>query len=653
MVKVEELYDFQLEIIDDAIKDVNKGKNPLICIPTGAGKTIIANHIIQKLKNKYEILFVAPRRILISQAIDEFTEKDDIDTIKKFEAIYPGIKIRCIPSAKRWARSMNESVSGLRGKKTKSGKEKPVLIIFDEAHQDIKGIWQVYTTFTNYGETRCIGLTATPERADGIGLVKRPNISQAYINTFYTQDYAVFDTFINPVGIPELTKKDLKRKSAPTHALLVKPRIFIKQVDFFKDPNLKWRGDELIDSSMRDYFKDKVYGDVITMYKEYGITKSGEQKTAIGFCPLCVIAEDIVELLNTTIHEQHLGTEKEFKYIDGSMGTKQRDELIRQLNAGEIAGLVCSDLLTTGFNCPRVEYIFSLKHVRSLPYFIQLVGRGLRYNPGKRDCVYVDHGDSISNFLDRSIDIFSEPRIDWKIYGDDGKCIRLKYTAADVNNMSDYEVVCKCLINGLIDPIDYSGITDFATAQFNRTLPNETKTYSIKQLRRILTTITPTAKRGGNGEQYMEEIDKAELLKILTNGERMSELDSKVKSQLEALTKAIEVYREADKKTIEQGNRINQATLNTMMGLMHNDTTAYLAGMSGLMRAVVTLLKEGDKTIDQMVAAGVIKTKAACLKDSIGDAIQNINFRFGNQITENGGVYSLTDKNFSLPEKLY
>lgn len=77
--------------------------------------------------------------------------------------------------------------------------------------------------------------------------------------------------------------------------------------------------------------------------------------------------------------------------ITGTTKTKQRDSLIAAFKAKKIKYLVNVSVLTTGFDAPHVDVIAILRPTQSISLFQQIVGRGLRLSPGKKDCLVLDY----------------------------------------------------------------------------------------------------------------------------------------------------------------------------------------------------------------------------------------------------------------------
>ncbi len=136
----------------------------LLYLPTVAGKTVIASHIIKALRNTKgfgKVLFVAHRREIINQ------------TARTIRRILPGLNVQ-IEQGARTARGSGAivlaSVQTLVRRKEKYDPKAYVLIICDECHRALAPSWgEVIDYFHSQADrnTLLLGMTATPQRTDG------------------------------------------------------------------------------------------------------------------------------------------------------------------------------------------------------------------------------------------------------------------------------------------------------------------------------------------------------------------------------------------------------------------------------------------------------------------------------------------------------
>ncbi|WP_302051011.1 MULTISPECIES: DEAD/DEAH box helicase [Halomonadaceae] len=77
--------------------------------------------------------------------------------------------------------------------------------------------------------------------------------------------------------------------------------------------------------------------------------------------------------------------------ITGTTPSREREALIDAFKAQRLKYLVNVAVLTTGFDAPHVDLIAILRPTESVGLYQQIVGRGLRLAPGKRDCLILDY----------------------------------------------------------------------------------------------------------------------------------------------------------------------------------------------------------------------------------------------------------------------
>ena len=365
------LRDYQEKTVN---KIISSNKDQIVCLPTGAGKTVIASAIIQKLNQKgFNVVFVVPRLELIKQADKQFEEADIIWSDK---TKLTGKK--CIIASKDSLRSQYDKVP------------ENTVLIFDEVHI---GLEQTKKLVDLIKPVRVLGLTATPERMDGQALLKGNDV---------IHKFGCFDELVQDETVISLIHK----------GYLCPLKYYTKPIDGITEikPD-EANGQELSDEQMTEIFdKNQIWGDLVESYEKYAIS-DGKRRPALGFTNTIDMAEKVAELFNDAGYC--------FKVISGKMSVKERDGLINELKNGEIDGLINAALLTYGFDCPPVSYAFSCRHIKSRPLWFQIVGRILRTFDGKKDAIFVDHGDSVSEFEETSCSLpILDPYITWRVNGE-------------------------------------------------------------------------------------------------------------------------------------------------------------------------------------------------------------------------------------------
>ncbi|MGB1949716.1 MAG: DEAD/DEAH box helicase family protein [Marinobacter sp.] len=83
--------------------------------------------------------------------------------------------------------------------------------------------------------------------------------------------------------------------------------------------------------------------------------------------------------------------------VTGATDLKDRDLLIQRFKQRQLKYLVNVSVLTTGFDAPHVDFIAILRPTQSVSLYQQIVGRGLRLDEGKRDCLVIDYAGNSMN----------------------------------------------------------------------------------------------------------------------------------------------------------------------------------------------------------------------------------------------------------------
>ncbi|MCP1363569.1 DEAD/DEAH box helicase, partial [Halomonas sp. BBD45] len=77
--------------------------------------------------------------------------------------------------------------------------------------------------------------------------------------------------------------------------------------------------------------------------------------------------------------------------VTGKTPSRERERLIDEFKAQRLKYLVNVAVLTTGFDAPHVDLIAILRPTESVSLYQQIVGRGLRLAPGKKNCLILDY----------------------------------------------------------------------------------------------------------------------------------------------------------------------------------------------------------------------------------------------------------------------
>lgn len=92
--------------------------------------------------------------------------------------------------------------------------------------------------------------------------------------------------------------------------------------------------------------------------------------------------------------------------INGEMGDKHNQEVIQKFRDQKIKYLVNVNMATVGFSVDHVDVIAILRATSSSRLYQQILGRGMRLDPEKKEFLLLDYTDNIANLFP-SGDVFS------------------------------------------------------------------------------------------------------------------------------------------------------------------------------------------------------------------------------------------------------
>jgi DNA repair protein RadD len=329
--------------------------NPVAVLPTGAGKSLLAAMLVQQaLDFDARVLVVQHRKELIQQ------------NAEKIRLLLPDVDLG-INSAglRQHARDNDVLCCGIQTVYKKAfdfGRRE--LVIVDEAHLIGTDSESMYGKFLHdlkqvNPKLRVVGLTATPYRT-GEGPICRPDkLFQRVCYEAFTGDL-IAQGFLSP----------LTNKAAEA------------TVD---TSGIKMRGGEFINSDAEKAFDTS---DNVKAACEEIVIKCRDRSSILVFCSGIHHAGSVAETLAAFTGEE-IGT------VTGDTFPMERDRILSDFRSGRMRWCVNIDVLSTGFDSPRIDAIAVLRATMSPGLFAQIVGRGLRKHEGKQDCLILDFGENI------------------------------------------------------------------------------------------------------------------------------------------------------------------------------------------------------------------------------------------------------------------
>ena len=351
----------------DALKSVaeayRSGKRaPLVVMPTGTGKTVLFAELAKRTRHR--CLFVTHTQDLVFQTADRVGswcgETVGIEMAQRRDLTRPTIPGGGIdlfgenpppPAPRLGVASVQTLASGDRLEEFRP--DEFGYLIFDEAHHATAGTWRRVAEY--FTSARRLGVTATPDRADGKALGGVFD-SLAFE---YRIDAAIRDGWLVPVRV-----------------FVVKTRIDLDAV------KTKRNGDfdgESLDAKMTEEAALREVGDPV-------IKERGDRPTVV-FCSGVSHAENLARYLCWKTNDPTYAAA-----LSGKDDRETRKRDADRLARGEIKVLTNCQLFTEGWDCPPVSLVVMARPTKSRPLYSQMMGRGTRPSPatGKADLVCLD-----------------------------------------------------------------------------------------------------------------------------------------------------------------------------------------------------------------------------------------------------------------------
>ena len=334
-----ELRPYQKEAVKAVEDEWKEGRQKtLLVLPTGTGKTIVFANIAKDCVNDGDrVLILAHRGELLEQASDKLEKAVGIKTaLEKAES-------SCLEDP--FKRVVVGSVQTLMSEKRLQNFNEAYFdtIIIDEAHHAVSNSYQ--NILNHFYDANVLGVTATADRADKKNLGKVFD-SLAYE---YTLPQAIKDGYLSPI----------KAQTIPLQIDIT--NVGIAAGDF--------KAGE-VDTALDPYL-DQIAGEMETYCKN--------RKTVV-FLPLVKTSQKFCRILS----------EHGFSAAEVNGNSADRSEILSDFRAGKYDVLCNSMLLTEGWDCPSVDCIVVLRPTKSRGLYSQMVGRGTRLYPGKKDLLLLD-----------------------------------------------------------------------------------------------------------------------------------------------------------------------------------------------------------------------------------------------------------------------
>ena len=346
---------YQSEANTAAWQYISDGRgNPLIVLPTGAGKSIVIALLIrQAVEWGQRVLVVAHRKELLQQ---------NADKIQRLTGLRVGIN-----SAGLNERDIDSTVicAGIQSVYRDAAEfGRRGLVVIDEAHLISDDGGSMYRQFLDGLQQHnrrlfCVGLTATPYRTGEGSLAGEGKLFSGICYEAKTGALIEGGYLSRLTNNPADSQADLK--------------------------GVKIRGGEFVAAEMEAAFTH----DAIIHAAVCELTIACEhRKSILVFCAGVSHAEQVALALRDL-------TGQEVGLVTGETHAIERQRVLSDFRSGSLRWCVNVDVLTTGFDAPGIDAVAVLRATMSPGLFAQIVGRGLRIAEGKTDCLILDFGGNL------------------------------------------------------------------------------------------------------------------------------------------------------------------------------------------------------------------------------------------------------------------
>ncbi|EDQ91570.1 uncharacterized protein MONBRDRAFT_36233 [Monosiga brevicollis MX1] len=358
------LYQHQTDCIEQSLTAFGQHDRVAVSMPTGSGKTVVFSHLLARLPaptpSQHKVLVLAHRTELLAQAKRQIEAHNpnlrvDIEgghahaDVDAADVIVASVPTLGRPSSVRLSRFDPAEFK---------------LIIIDEAHHAAASTYKriLHHFFdenrSNPYDVKLWGCSATLQRHDGLGLDD------------------VFDTIAYSVSLETLLDEGFL---APVRGMKVDVDLKLDQVRIRKGEYDPAELSRLVNTNAQNEL-------VVEQWRRYC---QNERRSTLVF------GVDIRHVLD--LQEQFKSGGVQAESITSLTPNAERKRILQAFSDGEFPVLLNCTVLTEGTDLPCVDALIMARPTRSHTLFVQMLGRGLRLHPDKKDCLVIDVANTFAS----------------------------------------------------------------------------------------------------------------------------------------------------------------------------------------------------------------------------------------------------------------
>ena len=324
----------------------------LVSLPTGTGKTVVFARFPAYFQMKRRLLVLAHRRELLDQAREKFLAADpglavEIEQADRRAGAEAQVVLASVPTL---GRAGSRRLAAL-------APEDFYLIVVDEAHHAVaatyRRVFDHFGLFEESTDRMLIGFTATPYRGDRRGLGE------------------VFEDIAYARALPEMIAEGFLARIRGWRVTtgVELDGVRVRHGDFVESQLAR-----VVDVEERNRAVVQAYGDLAA------------GRRCLVFCV------DVEHARSVAAAFQAAGVRA--AAVWGAMPQEDRARTLERFGSGELDVVTNCNVLTEGFDEPRVDCVIMARPTRSRLLYVQMVGRGTRLHGDKRDLVVIDVADA-------------------------------------------------------------------------------------------------------------------------------------------------------------------------------------------------------------------------------------------------------------------
>jgi len=387
---------YQSEAVSASIEWMRKSVEPfLIDAATGAGKSHIIAEVARQIHDMTgkRVLCLAPSAELVTQNRAKYLATGN--PCSTFSASAGGKDLRH-PVVFGSPLTVKNRISRFQ----KQGGQGYALVVVDECHGITPTVQAIISAMRDANPNlRVMGLTATPYR-----------LGSGYIFRYWPDDkangeYSCRDPYFHKC-VYRVDARHLIEQG-----YLTPPVIGATGADGYDTSGLVANAQGKFDAEAVDRAYHGHGRKTATIVADV-VAKSRDRRGVMLFAATVQHAEEVMASLPASMSA----------LVTGKTPKGERDKILKRFLRGELKYLVNVAVLTTGFDAPHVDVIAMLRKTESVGLLQQIVGRGLRLDRGKADCLVLDYTTNLEDHCPDG-DLFSPNVKAGKMSGEGGETI--------------------------------------------------------------------------------------------------------------------------------------------------------------------------------------------------------------------------------------